>query len=47
VRSLAITLAAFGGLLWPVRPSLPFYVASAIGLAGVALFAYIVDERAA
>lgn len=46
VRSLAIAPAAFvGGLLWKVRPDLPFYVASAIGLAGVCVFVRTVDER--
>jgi MFS family permease len=46
VRSLAIAPAAFvGGLLWDLRPALPFYVASAIGLAGVVVFARTVDER--
>jgi MFS family permease len=46
VRSLAIAPAAFvGGLLWQVRPSLPFVVAGAIGLAGTALFTLTVPAR--
>ncbi len=46
VRSVAIAPAAFvGGLLWKVAPSLPFYVATAIGLIGTAAFAFTVDER--
>jgi MFS family permease len=40
IRSAAITPAALvGGLLWQVRPALPFVVAGAVGLAGTALFA--------
>jgi len=46
VRSLAIEPAAFiGGLLWRVTPSLPFWVAGAIGLVGVIVFTATVDER--
>ena len=46
VRSVAITPAAFvGGLLWQVSPALPFWVAGAVGLAGVAVFALTVEER--
>jgi MFS family permease len=46
LRSAAIAPAAVvGGLLWRVRPALPFYVAGGIGLAGVLLFVYTVDER--
>ena len=46
VRSLAIAPAAFiGGLLWRVAPALPFWIASAIGLAGVIVFAATVDEQ--
>ena len=46
VRSLAIAPAAFiGGLLWRVTPSLPFWVAGAIGLVGVIVFTATVDER--
>ncbi len=40
IRSVAIAPAAFiGGLLWDVRPALPFIVALCAGLAGTALFA--------
>jgi MFS family permease len=40
IRSVAIAPAAFiGGLLWGVRPALPFIVALCAGLAGTALFA--------
>ncbi len=46
VRSLGVTPAAFvGGLLWQVRPSLPFVVAGAIGLAGTSLFTLTVPAR--
>lgn len=46
VRSLAISPAAFiGGLLWTIAPSIPFFVAGAIGLAGVIVFVRTVDER--
>jgi MFS family permease len=46
VRSLAIAPSAFiGGLLWRIRPSLPFYVAGAIGLAGVLVFVRTVHEE--
>jgi MFS family permease len=44
-RSLAIAPAAFaGGLLWRVTPTLPFYVAGAIGLGGVIAFVATVKE---
>jgi hypothetical protein len=44
-RSLAIAPAAFvGGLLWRVSPSLPFYVAAAIGAVGVVAFVTTVEE---
>jgi MFS family permease len=47
IRSLAIAPAAFvGGLLWKVRPELPFYVATAIGLVGVLVFVRTVDGSA-
>ena len=40
VRSTAIAPAAFvGGLLWEVRPALPFVVALCAGLVGTAIFA--------
>src|SRR5262249_21335810 len=46
VRSLAIAPAAFiGGLLWRSSPSLPFWVAGAIGLVGVVVFAATVREH--
>src|SRR5207244_9994918 len=46
VRSLAIAPAAFiGGLLWRATPALPFWVAGAIGLVGVAVFTATVEER--
>jgi hypothetical protein len=46
VRSLAIAPAAFvGGLLWQLRPSLPFLVAGAIGLAGTSLFTLTLPAR--
>ena len=44
-RSLAIAPAAFiGGLLWRVSPSLPFFAAGAIRLAGVVAFVLTVEE---
>lgn len=47
-RSLAIAPAAtVGGFLWNVTPGLPFYLAGGFGLAGTALFALTVEERAA
>jgi MFS family permease len=46
VRSAAIAPAAFtGGLLWNVRPSIPFLVAGAVGIAGTVLFSATVEER--
>ena len=46
IRSLAIAPAAFiGGLLWQLSPALPFWVAGAIGLVGVIVFAGTVEER--
>lgn len=46
IRSLAVSPAAFvGGLLWQVTPTLPFWVAAAIGFAGVAVFAMTVEEE--
>jgi MFS family permease len=46
IRSLAIAPAALvGGLLWRVRPSVPFVVAGVIGLAGTALFTLTVPAR--
>jgi MFS family permease len=44
-RSIAIAPAAFiGGLLWRASPSLPFFAATVIGLAGVAAFIVTVEE---
>ena len=46
VRSLSITPAsAIGGLLWKVRPEIPFVAAGLIGFAGTLLFAITVDEQ--
>jgi MFS family permease len=45
VRNLAITPAsAIGGLLWKVRPEIPFVIAGLIGVAGTLLFAATVEE---
>lgn len=45
-RSLAIAPAAFvGGLLWKIRPTVPFIVAGAIGVIGTMIFALTVEER--
>lgn len=46
IRSLAIAPAALvGGLLWNVTPSLPFWLAGAIGVIGVVTFVATVEER--
>lgn len=46
VRSLLITPAsAIGGLLWRVRPEVPFVTAGMIGLIGTLLFAVTVEEQ--
>lgn len=46
IRSVAIAPAAFvGGLLWQLSPSIPFFVAAAIGLAGTLVFITTVDEH--
>lgn len=46
VRSLSITPAsAIGGLLWRVRPEIPFMAAGLIGVAGTLLFAISVKEE--
>jgi MFS family permease len=46
IRSLSITPAsAIGGLLWRMRPQLPFVVAGVIGLFGTMLFAATVKDR--
>jgi MFS family permease len=43
LRSLAISPAALiGGILWSIRPTLPFALAGAFGLAGAAVFALTV-----
>jgi len=48
VRGLAVSpAAALGGLLWSARPSLPFMVAGAFGLAGALTFAATVPPDAA
>jgi MFS family permease len=47
-RSVAIAPAALiGGLLWKVSPSIPFFVATAIGGIGVIVFAATVKEEQA
>jgi MFS family permease len=46
VRSLSITPAsAIGGLLWRIRPQIPFFTAGLIGIVGTLLFAATVEER--
>lgn len=46
IRSLSITPAsAIGGLLWKIRPEVPFLVAGTIGIGGTMLFAASVEER--
>ena len=46
VRSLSITPAGLvGGLLWTIKPELPFIVAGLIGIIGTVVFAKTVDER--
>ncbi len=46
VRNLSITPAsAIGGLLWKVRPEIPFVIAGLIGVAGTLLFAVSVEEQ--
>jgi MFS family permease len=46
VRSMSITPAsAIGGLLWRIRPEVPFLTAGIIGLAGTLLFAATVEGR--
>jgi MFS family permease len=45
VRSLSITPAsAIGGLLWRIRPQVPFLTAGLIGIIGTLLFALTVEE---
>jgi MFS family permease len=46
IRCVAIAPAAItGGLLWSIAPTLPFWLAGAIGLLGVVVFAVTVDEK--
>lgn len=46
IRSVAIAPAAtVGGILWNTAPSVPFFIAGAIGLVGTLLFALTVQER--
>jgi MFS family permease len=46
VRSLSITPASvIGGLLWRIRPQVPFFVAGIIGIVGTLLFATTVEEH--
>lgn len=46
VRSLSITpAAAIGGLLWKIKPEVPFITAGIIGIIGTLVFAATVEER--
>jgi MFS family permease len=46
IRNLSITPAsAIGGLLWRVRPEIPFVIAGLFGVAGTLLFAIFVKEQ--
>jgi MFS family permease len=46
LRNLSITPAsAIGGLLWRVRPEIPFVIAGLFGVAGTLLFAAFVKEQ--
>ena len=46
VRSLSITPAAvIGGLLWKIKPEVPFITAGIIGVLGTVVFALTVEER--
>jgi MFS family permease len=46
VRSFSITPAsAIGGLLWRIRPQIPFFTAGVIGIVGTLLFAATVEEK--
>ena len=46
VRSLSITPASLiGGLLWRIRPQVPFVVAGIIGIVGTLIFAATVEEN--
>ena len=45
---MTIAPAAFmGGVLWELSPALPFWIAGAIGLVGVIVFAVTVEEHPA
>ncbi|MEK6410100.1 MAG: MFS transporter [Acidobacteriota bacterium] len=45
-RSLSITPASvIGGFLWKIDPTIPFFVACAIGLAGTLIFVLTVERR--
>jgi hypothetical protein len=46
MTTLAST-AFIGGLLWHITPALPFWIAGAIGLTGVVVFAATVEEQCA
>jgi MFS family permease len=46
IRNLSITPAsAIGGLLWRVRPEIPFVIAGLFGVVGTLLFAMFVKEQ--
>jgi MFS family permease len=46
IRNLSITPAsAIGGLLWSVRPEIPFLIAGLFGVAGTLLFVIFVEEQ--
>ena len=45
VRSLTITPAAVGGLLWKLAPQTPFILAFLIGVFGTIVFALAVEEK--
>jgi MFS family permease len=46
VRSLSITPAAvIGGLLWKIKPEVPFITAGIIGVIGTVVFSVTVEER--
>jgi MFS family permease len=46
IRSFSITPAsAIGGLLWKIRPQVPFFTAGIIGIIGTILFAATVEEK--
>ena len=46
VRSISVAPAsAIGGLLWRIRPQVPFLAASLIGICGTLLFAATVKEK--